>query len=71
MTMTTGDSIAEKFRAGKVDVMSLAAARARVPLCGYRGCTRAAGHDEIIKNNSTAPLHVVTDHHYLIIEVVS
>jgi hypothetical protein len=47
---------------GDLDVMSLAARMARVPLCGQGGCTRAAGHDEAQRQpySRSAKLHVVT-----------
>jgi hypothetical protein len=64
MTTATGGP-----EVGSTDGMSEAAARARVPLCGQRGCTRAAGHDEIMRNNFNAPVHVITDDQHRIIEV--
>jgi hypothetical protein len=61
---------------GNHDVMSRAAKMARLPLCGAsspegRTCSRAAGHDETIRQHPSARKHVAIDEKYVILEVFS
>jgi hypothetical protein len=60
------------LQVGDLDVMSLAARMARVPLCGQGGCTRAAGHDEAQRQpySRSAKLHVVTGDAFRVKEVL-
>jgi hypothetical protein len=65
------------LQAGDLDVMSLAATMARVPLCGHSkngsaGCTRAASHDEAQRQpySRSAKLHVVTGDAFRIKEIL-
>jgi hypothetical protein len=60
------------LQVGDLDVMSLAAAMARVPLCGQGGCTRAAGHDEAQRQpySRSAKLHVVTGDAFRVKEIL-
>ena len=59
---------------GNHDAMSQAAYQHRVELCqstsrSGRVCSRAAGHDESVRQHPSARLHVSTDGKFVITEV--
>ena len=59
---------------GNFDGMSRAAHNARIELCGIKSpgkriCSRAAGHDESVRQHPSARLHCATDERFHITEV--